>query len=68
LQHFYGVYKSEALKELEEFKKKYDSKIKQQRQAIEKIQQKIETLQIEMQDLQNIQEFLQELYNTYLMH
>lgn len=32
------------------------------------IQQKIETLQIEMQDLQNIQEFLQELYNTYLMH
>jgi len=37
LQHFYGVYKSEALKELEEFKKKYDSKIKQQRQAIEKV-------------------------------
>jgi len=32
------------------------------------IHQKIETLQIEMQDLQNIQEFLQELYNTYLMH
>lgn len=37
MQHFYGVYKSEALKELEEFKKKYDSKIKQQRQAIEKV-------------------------------
>ena len=32
------------------------------------IQQKNETLQIEMQDLQNIQEFLHELYNTYLMH